>query len=169
MFASTPGRVVTRDTFDVGRLEGVGAVWQLTVVDVATRAAVVRLIVGDETAAVAAGFLDHPEKALRKDGIILEENLRDNGPEVHRKAFTARVGKLGLVHLRIPPPESPTVTPTRAREGLGDNHRSPVGKPQHARRLERRPGPDLESGREGVPVDRFTSGGSACEVSKKGR
>lgn len=38
MYASTAGQVVSLDTFYVGRLKGIGAVWQLTAVDVATRA-----------------------------------------------------------------------------------------------------------------------------------
>jgi transposase InsO family protein len=103
MYASTPGQVVSLDTFYVGRLKGVGAVWQLTAVDVATRIAVVQLVVGDKTATVAASFLDHLKKALRKHGITLEGILSDNGPEFTGKAFKARVGELGLVHHRIPP------------------------------------------------------------------
>lgn len=103
MYASTPGQVVSLDTFYVGRLKGVGAVWQLTAVDVATRIAVVQLVVGDKTAAVAAGFLDHLKKALRKHGITLEGILSDNGPEFTGKAFKTRVEELGLVHHRIPP------------------------------------------------------------------
>jgi transposase InsO family protein len=103
LFASTPGQVVSLDTFYVGRLKGVGAVWQLTAVDVATRIAVVELVVGDKTATVAAGFLDHLRKALRKHGIKLEGILTDNGPEFTGKAFTTRVSDLGLVHHRIPP------------------------------------------------------------------
>jgi transposase len=59
MYASTPGQVVSLDTFYVGRLKGVGAVWQLTAVDVATRIAVCQLVVGDKTALIAASFLDH--------------------------------------------------------------------------------------------------------------
>lgn len=103
MYASTPGEVVCLDTFYVGRLKGVGAVWQLTAVDVATRTAVCQLIVGDKTAAVAARFLDHLKKALRKHGIALDGVLTDNGPEFVGKAFGVRVGQLGLVHHRIPP------------------------------------------------------------------
>jgi len=103
MFASQPGEVVSLDTFYVGRLKGVGAVWQLTAVDVATRIAVCQLVVGDKTAAVAASFLDHLKKALRRHGIVLEGVLTDNGPEFVGKAFTARVADLGLVHHRIPP------------------------------------------------------------------
>ena len=103
MYASKPGEVVSLDTFYVGRLKGVGAVWQLTAVDVATRTAVCQLIVGDKTAAVAARFLDHLKKALRKHGIKLEGILTDNGPEFVGKAFQTRAADLGLVHHRIPP------------------------------------------------------------------
>ncbi len=103
LFASTPGEVVSLDTFYVGRLKGVGAVWQLTAVDVATRIAVCQLVVGDKTATVAAAFLDHLKKALRKHGITLTGVLSDNGPEFTGKAFKTRVGELGLVHHRIPP------------------------------------------------------------------
>jgi len=103
MFASAPGQVVSLDTFYVGRLKGVGAVWQLTAVDVATRVAVVQLLVGDKTAAVAAAFLDHLKKALRRLGVTLQGVLSDNGPEFTGKAFKARVEEMGLEHHRIPP------------------------------------------------------------------
>lgn len=102
-YASHPGQVVALDAFYVGKLKGVGAVWQLTAVDIATRIAVVQLVVGDKTAAVAALLLDHLKKALRKHGITLEGVLTDNGPEFVGKAFQARVGDLGLHHHRIPP------------------------------------------------------------------
>ena len=103
MYATHPGQVVSLDTFYVGRLKGIGAVWQLTAVDVATRHAVVQLIVGDKTAAVAAMFLDRLKKTLRKHGIQLEGVLTDNGPEFIGKAFQTRAADLGLVHHRIPP------------------------------------------------------------------
>jgi transposase InsO family protein len=103
MYASTPGQVVSLDTFYVGRLKGVGAVWQLTAVDVATRIAVVQLIVGEKTAEVAAAFLEHLKKALRKQGITLAGVLSDNGPEFTGKAFKTRAADLALVHHRIPP------------------------------------------------------------------
>jgi transposase InsO family protein len=103
MYASAPGQVVSLDTFYVGRLKGIGAVWQLTAVDVATRHAVCQLIVGDKTATVAAAFVDHLKKVLRKHGIKLQGVLTDNGPEFIGKAFQTRAAALGLVHHRIPP------------------------------------------------------------------
>ena len=80
LYASQPGEVVGLDTFYVGRLKGVGAVWQLTAVDVATRTAVVQLV-GDKTATVATSFLDQLRKALRKQGIRLTDVLSDDEPE----------------------------------------------------------------------------------------
>lgn len=103
LYASRPGQVVSLDSFYVGRLKGIGAVWQFTAVDIATRTAVLQLIVGDKTAEVAAAFLDHLRKRLRALGITLEGVLTDNGPEFTGKAFTARVAGLGLTHHRIPP------------------------------------------------------------------
>lgn len=102
-YASHAGQVVSLDTFYVGRLKGVGAVWQLTAVDVATRIAVVQLVVGDKTAAVAAAFLDQLKKALRRHGITLTGVLSDNGPEFTGNAFKTKVEALGLEHHRIPP------------------------------------------------------------------
>ena len=103
LYASQPGDVVALDTFYVGRLKGIGAVWQLTAVDVATRVAVVQLVVGDKTASVAAAFLDHLKKALRKHGITLAGVLTDNGPEFTGRPFQDHAANLGLVHHRIPP------------------------------------------------------------------
>src|SRR5438309_5069050 len=57
-FAARPGDLVALDTFYVGKLKGVGAVYQLTAVDTATRWAMARLVVGDKSAAEAARFVD---------------------------------------------------------------------------------------------------------------
>ena len=103
MYASQPGQVLSLDTFYVGRLKGIGAVWQLTAVDVATRIAVVQLVVGDKTALVAARFLDHLKKSLRKHGITLTGVLTDNGPEFIGRPFQDHAARLGLIHHRIPP------------------------------------------------------------------
>ena len=103
LYASRPGQVVALDAFYVGKLKGVGAVWQLTAVDIATRVAVVQLVVGDKTAAVTALLLGELKRSLRKHGISLEGVLTDNGPEFVGKAFQARAGEMGLHHHRIPP------------------------------------------------------------------
>jgi transposase InsO family protein len=125
MYASSPGQVVSLDTFYVGRLKGIGAVWQLTAVDVATRYAVCQLIIGDKTAAVAAAFLGHLQRSLRKHGIKLEGVLTDNGPEFVGRAFQTRAAELGLVHHRIPPrsPNHNSVCERFHRTVLGEFYR----------------------------------------------
>ena len=46
-FAARPGDLVALDTFYVGKLKGIGPVWQLTAVDTATRHAIGELVAGD--------------------------------------------------------------------------------------------------------------------------
>jgi hypothetical protein len=88
----------------VGRLKGVGAVWQLTAVDMATRTAVCQLIVGDKTATVAAAFLDRLKESLRMHGITLDGILTlsvrsagrsSNDETPHRFPAGARTGAPG--------------------------------------------------------------------------
>ena len=57
-FAARPGDLVALDTFYVGKLKGIGPVWQLTAVDTATRYAIGALVAGDKSARDAAGFID---------------------------------------------------------------------------------------------------------------
>ena len=101
--ATDPGQLVCLDTFYVGRLKGVGAVYQLTAIDVATRWLVVRLIVGDKTAQAAAGFLDQVQAALGEIDVELVGVLTDNGPEFTGRAFRNHLAEVGVAHHRIPP------------------------------------------------------------------
>ncbi|MBE1610032.1 DDE-type integrase/transposase/recombinase [Actinopolymorpha pittospori] len=102
-YASRPGQVVALDTFYVGKLKGVGAIWQLTAVDVATRWAVVALIVGDKNTQATKAFIDHLRTALRKVGVRLDGVLTDNGPEFTGVAFRDHLAGLNIHHHRIPP------------------------------------------------------------------
>jgi transposase InsO family protein len=102
-FAARPGDLVALDSFYVGKLKGVGTVWQLTAVDTATRWAICRLFVGDKTAQVAADFVDHVLERLGEIGVELTGVLTDNGPEFIGRAFQDHITELGLAHHRIPP------------------------------------------------------------------
>jgi transposase InsO family protein len=102
-FAARPGDLVALDTFYVGKLKGVGTVWQLSAVDTATRWAVCQLFVGDKTAQGAADFVDHVIGRLADIGVELTGVLSDNGPEFAGKAFTSHIADLGVVHHRTPP------------------------------------------------------------------
>jgi transposase InsO family protein len=93
-------------TFYVGRLKGVGAVWQLTAVDVATRTAVCPLVVGDKTASVVVRFLDHLKKALHKHGITLAGVLTDKRTRVCRQGLQGP-GRGVRVGPSLDPPRSP--------------------------------------------------------------
>ncbi|MTD14483.1 DDE-type integrase/transposase/recombinase [Nakamurella sp. YIM 132087] len=101
--ASVAGQNVSMDTFYVGKLKGVGTIWQFTAVDVATRWAIVALIVGDKTAAGAARFLDHVRAEFGRLGVPVTGVLTDNGPEFVGRDFTSHLGDLGIAHHRIPP------------------------------------------------------------------
>jgi transposase InsO family protein len=101
--ATDPGQLVCLDTFYVGKLKGVGAVYQLTAIDVATRWLVVRLIVGDKGAPAAARFLDQVQAALGDLDVELTGVLTDNGPEFTGRAFRDHAADLGIDHHRIPP------------------------------------------------------------------
>ncbi len=102
-FAARPGDLVALDTFYVGKLKGVGTVWQLTAIDTTTRWAICQLFVGDKSAQGAADFVDHVIARLAEIGVELTGVLSDNGPEFAGKDFTAHMAALGVTHHRIPP------------------------------------------------------------------
>jgi len=102
-FAARPGDLVALDTFYVGKLKGVGSVYQLTAIDTTTRWAVAQLFIGDKSAATAARFVDHVITVLENIGIELSGVLTDNGPEFAGKQFTSHMERFGVTHHRIPP------------------------------------------------------------------
>jgi len=102
-FAARPGDLVALDTFYVGKLKGIGPVWQLTAVDTATRYAVASLVPGDKSARDAASFVDHVAERLAGIGAELTGVLTDNGPEFTGHGFTSHLKDLAINHHRIPP------------------------------------------------------------------
>lgn len=102
-FAANPGDLVALDSFFIGKLKGVGPVWQLTAVDTATRWAICEVFVGPSNAKIAAGFLDRTIRKLRRLGVRVTGVLTDNGPEFSGKTFTGHVTDLGITHHRTPP------------------------------------------------------------------
>jgi hypothetical protein len=55
--AAAPGNLLSLDTFYVGKLKGVGKVWQITGCDVASSFGWARVLVGEVTAAAVLAFL----------------------------------------------------------------------------------------------------------------
>jgi transposase InsO family protein len=98
-----PGELVCVDSFYIGKLKGVGRVYQLSAIDVFTRLAFVWLVVGTPDAGVSLRFLDRLLRHYRRHGIKVRAVLSDNGPEYNASAFSAAVVAKGLTHVRIPP------------------------------------------------------------------
>ncbi|MDR0359658.1 MAG: IS481 family transposase [bacterium] len=100
--AKSPGQLVGLDTFYVGRLKGVGKVWQYTATDVASSYTFCWLTDGND-AERAAHFLELLFSHYRDLGIWLRRVLTDNGPEYVGRAFRDRLASLGVEQTRIKP------------------------------------------------------------------
>jgi len=80
--ADQPGDLVSLDTFYVGRLKGVGKVWQITGCDAASSYTWARLVVGEVTAAQVWRFVDrHIRPSYQAAGWRLQRVLTDGGHE----------------------------------------------------------------------------------------
>jgi transposase InsO family protein len=97
-----PGELICLDSFYVGKLKGVGKVYQLTAIDVFTRWAVVMIVLGPVTGAHTIRFVDHVLRAYRCRGVSVRAVLSDNGPEYVASGFRAHLAAKGLRHERIP-------------------------------------------------------------------
>ena len=110
LYASQPGELVGLDCFYVGKLKGIGPVWQLTAVDTATRWAFCSLTVGHVDAATAAAFVHHLATETWEVGMVLRGVLTDNGPEFIGRDFTRATEELGSPTIG-PRPAPRTTTP----------------------------------------------------------
>ena len=80
--AAQPGDLLSLDTFYVGKLKGVGKVWQITGCDAASSFGWGRVIRGDVTAAAVLAFLREVVRpGYRQAGWRLRRVLVDNGKE----------------------------------------------------------------------------------------
>lgn len=102
-WAGAPGDTVALDSFYIGNLKGVGKVYQLTAIDIATRWAVVMIVLGPVTGTHTIAFIDHVTRRLRRLGVPVRAVLTDNGPEYVAKGFRAHLAAKGMEHHRIPP------------------------------------------------------------------
>lgn len=69
--AAAPGDLLSLDTFYVGKLKGVGKIWQITGCDAACSYAWARLVVGEVTAAAVLTFLRDDVRPTRPAGSSL--------------------------------------------------------------------------------------------------
>jgi transposase InsO family protein len=102
-FAARPGDLVALDSFFIGKLKGVGPVWQLTAVDTATRWAIVFVFLGPSNGQIAARFFDRVRHKLRRLGVTISGVLTDNGPEFRADSFRDHLAALEVTHFRTPP------------------------------------------------------------------
>ena len=101
--SDTVGAELFADTMYVGKLKGVGTVWQYTMVDGACSFGFARVRAGRKSAASMARFLaEDVAPAYREAGIRLLRINTDGGPEFGR-AFTKACLELAIEHHKLPP------------------------------------------------------------------
>lgn len=105
LWAAQAGDLVGLDAFYVGRLKGIGPVWQLTACDTRTRWTIAELIVGRPNSQVTATFLDLLVDRLAAIDVDLAGVIVDGGPE-WKGDFRRRAHRLG-VGVHQTPPRSP--------------------------------------------------------------
>jgi len=97
------GEQVFLDTMYVGRLKGVGKVWQYSAVDGACSFGFARVHRGEKSAQAAASFLEHDVlPSYREAGIALKGVVVDGGPEF-KGEFRRTCTRLGISVHQIPP------------------------------------------------------------------
>src|SRR5213596_3647210 len=94
--------LVCLDTFYIGKLKGVGKVWQITACDAASSYGLARILPALSAAAVAHFLRDVLVPAVERAGWSLRRVLTDGGGEFQAE-FAAACAALGIRHTRIKP------------------------------------------------------------------
>jgi transposase InsO family protein len=100
--ASQPAELFCLDTFYIGKLKGVGKVWQITACDAASSYGVARILPALSAAAVAQFLRDVLVPAVERAGWTLRRVLTDGGSEF-KAEFDTACAALGIRHTRIKP------------------------------------------------------------------
>lgn len=103
LWAGYPGALVGLDCFYIGKLKGVGEVWQLTAVDTHSRTADVLIQIGRPTGDDTIRFVDLLRRRWQKRGWTLEAVITDNGGEFTAHRFRDHLKDHQISHRRIPP------------------------------------------------------------------
>ena len=103
LWAGTPAAMIGMDCFYIGKLKGVGEIWQLTAVDTCTRIADVHIIRGRPNTHHMVRFVDLVVRKWRERGFDVGSILSDNGPEFIGHKLRDYLNQHGIVHRRIPP------------------------------------------------------------------
>jgi transposase InsO family protein len=102
-WAAKPGDLVALDSFYIGKLTGLGPVWQMTAVDTATRLAMVWIIAGAPNGVLATTFIDKVVRWMRRHGHPVRAVLTDNGPEWIATGLAHALAAKQIRHHRTPP------------------------------------------------------------------
>lgn len=100
--ARVPGELVCLDVFYIGKLKGVGKVWQLTACDAACSYATAQVVVGARATATAHFLRQVVVPEYRAAGWPVQRVLTDNGREFYGP-FAAACATLGIRQTRIQP------------------------------------------------------------------
>jgi transposase InsO family protein len=101
--ADQPGELVSVDTFYVGRLKGVGKIWQITACDVACSYGLAQLVLGEITATAVASFMETVVRPVYKEaGWPFQRVLTDRGTEF-KGAFVDWCTRRAVRHTRTKP------------------------------------------------------------------
>ena len=98
--AERPGELVCLDTLYIGKLKGVGKVWQIPACDAATSYGVARILPALTPAATARFLRAVLQPAVQRAGWTLQRVLTDRGNEF-KAAFAATCAALGIRQTRI--------------------------------------------------------------------
>ena len=101
--ASVPGELVCIDTFYIGKLKGVGKVWQYTACDAATSYGTAAVMAGEVTSGKATSFLKESIlPTFEQMGFEVQRVLTDGGKEFRGQFRTACL-ELGIRHTKTRP------------------------------------------------------------------
>jgi len=100
--ASQPGELVCLDTFYIGKLKGVGKVWQYTACDAACSYGIAQVSLEFSAAATAHFLTSHVVPAFQKAGWQVQRVLTDQGNEF-RGRFDQACVQQGIRHTRTQP------------------------------------------------------------------
>lgn len=102
VMATVPGELVCLDTFYIGKLKGVGKVWQYTACDVACSYALAQVSTEFSAVAAARFLTSRVLPAYRAAGRAVQRVLTDQGNE-YRGAFDHACRAQGIQHTRTQP------------------------------------------------------------------
>ena len=102
VLAEKPGELVCIDTFYIGKLKGVGKLWQITACDAASSYAMAKVIVANNAAEAAVFLRDVVVVEVKKAGWRLRRVLTDGGSEF-KAEFDEACRDLGVRRTRTKP------------------------------------------------------------------